>query len=298
MTPAEPMHVAEHRPHQSERALMLAAAMRQHRLAYRQGDIAHDPHHGPLAGSECAHPVEHAVRRVIAPGGGERHHPVRQRERREAIADAGLRLVGDLGPALADIDAETFQTKQHRGGVLHVDVEVGLRLRQRRPQVAETFVIEIEHGVELAPLQMKQRAVPPQMMQQVVAALPVALQFVEPRDAFCVAPFHLHDVGDRMRTPDVAGIDRDRGTARRLGDRIVAALLGGKAMAGEQRAVSRKRSRLHLSFTRSIEARMSPGRPSQKLLKCARRSASTSCGCSARISSQMRSEPSRSPSTH
>ena len=136
-----------------------------------------------------------------------------------------------------------FEPEQHRGGVLHVDVEVGLRLRQRAGEIAEAPVVEIEHRVELAPLQMKQRAVPPQMMQQVVAAVPVPLQLVEPRDAFGVAALHLHDVRDRVRAPDVARIDRDRGAARRLGARIVAALFQRETMAREDRAVARQVAR-------------------------------------------------------
>ena len=44
----------------------------------------------------------------MVPGGGgapwPRHRPVRQGERRQAVADPGLRLVGDLDPARADVD--------------------------------------------------------------------------------------------------------------------------------------------------------------------------------------------------
>ena len=165
---------------------------------------------------------------------------MRQGESREAIADARLGLVGDLVPARADIDAEPFEAEQHRGGVLHVDIEVGLRLRQRAGEIAEALVVELEHRVEFPALEMEQRAVPPQMMQQVVAALPVPLQFVEPRDAFGVAALHLHDVRDRMRAPDVARIDRDGGSAGWLRGRVVAALLKREAMTGQDRAVARK----------------------------------------------------------
>jgi hypothetical protein len=40
-----------------------------------------------------------------------------------------------------------------------------------------------------------------------------------------MAPLHLHDVGDRVGAPHVAGIDLDRGAAGRFGTSIVAALL-------------------------------------------------------------------------
>src|SRR6185369_15078180 len=138
-----------------------------------------------------------------------------------------------LDPAVAYIDAEQFEPEQHRSCILHVDIEVGLHLSQRRSEIAEALVIKREHSIELAALQMKQRAVPPQMMQEIVAAVPVPLQFVEPRDAFGVPALHLHDVGNRVRTPDVAGIDLDRATAGRLGNGVVAALLMREAMAGE-----------------------------------------------------------------
>jgi hypothetical protein len=50
-------------------------------------------------------------------------------EGRERVADALFRLVGQLDPAIAARNTLAFQPPQHRGGVLHVDVEIGLRLR-------------------------------------------------------------------------------------------------------------------------------------------------------------------------
>ena len=104
-----------------------------------------------------------------------------------------------------------LQPEQHRGGVLHVDVEVGLRRSERRGEVAKAPVVEVERRVALAALQVEQRTVPPQMMQEVVAAAPVPLKLVEPRDALAVATLHFHDVGDRVGSPDVRGIDFDCG---------------------------------------------------------------------------------------
>ena len=108
--------------------------------------------------------------------------------------------------------SEQLQPEQHRGGVLHVDVEIGLRHRERADEIAEAPVIEIEHRIGFAPLEMKQCAMPPQMMHEVRSTFPIALELVEPRDALRVPPLHLHDVRDRVRAPDVARIDLDRGT--------------------------------------------------------------------------------------
>jgi len=80
-------------------------------------------------------------------------------------------------------------------------VVVGLRVRHRRIQIAKTAIVEVENLLELAPLQMEQRAVPPQMVQQVVAAGPMWLELAEPGDAFVVSILHLHDVGNRVRGP-------------------------------------------------------------------------------------------------
>jgi hypothetical protein len=80
-------------------------------------------------------------------------------------------------------------------------MEVGLRLRQRGIQVAKTAIVERENLIEFASLQVKQRAVPPQMMQQVVGAGPVSLQLAEPSDAFVMSILHLHDMGNRVRGP-------------------------------------------------------------------------------------------------
>ena len=72
----------------------------------RQRIVAHQRPDAALAAARCrsAHRLDHASGRLPAPGGGQRHHPVRQREGRQAIADARLGLVGELDPAIADID--------------------------------------------------------------------------------------------------------------------------------------------------------------------------------------------------
>ncbi len=233
---AEAMHVSEHRPHQFDHTRILTAPMRQHGLADGQCDIADDRSNGFAAAAERAHGLEHALRRIVAAGRGQSHQPMRQRERRAAIADPIFGLVGKLDPAIADGHLVPLQPKQHRGGILNVDMEVGLRLRQWRLQVAKTAIVEVENRVELAPLQMEQRAVPPQMMQEVIAAGPMPLQLAEPGNAVVVSILHLHDMGNRVRGPQIGGIELDRRAAGRLGNHVVTAFLVGKAAAGQDRA--------------------------------------------------------------
>src|SRR5262249_23183309 len=108
---------------------------------------------------------EHALRRIVAAGRGQRHQPMWQRERRAAIADPLFGLVGKLDPAIADGHTVALKPKEHRCGILNIDMEVGLQLRQGRLEVAKTAIVEVENLLELAPLQMEQRAMPPQMMQ-------------------------------------------------------------------------------------------------------------------------------------
>lgn len=75
--------------------------------------------------------VEQAVRCQPPPIGGQRHHPMRQGERRQAVANPGLGLVGQLDLTAVDVDAAQLEAEQHRRRVLHVDVEVRDSLHER-----------------------------------------------------------------------------------------------------------------------------------------------------------------------
>jgi hypothetical protein len=48
-----------------------------------------------------------------------------------------------------------LQPKEHGCGILNVDMEVGLRLRQRGIQIAKTAIVERQNLIELASLQVK-----------------------------------------------------------------------------------------------------------------------------------------------
>src|SRR5262249_61843993 len=112
---------------------------------------------------------------------------------------------GKFDPAVADGHMVAVQAEEHRCGILNVDMEVRLRLRQRRVEVAKTAIVEVENRFELAPLQMEQRTVPPQMMQEIVAAGPMSLKLAEPGNALVMSILHLHDMGNRVRGPQIGG---------------------------------------------------------------------------------------------
>src|SRR5262245_44703461 len=106
----------------------------------------------------------------------ETHHPMRQRKYRPAIANSIYGLFGDLNPAISNGNALPFEAEEHRRCILNVDVEIRLRLGQRRGEVTEASVVEIKYRIKLASLHMEQGAVPPEMMHDIVGTRPMALQ--------------------------------------------------------------------------------------------------------------------------
>ena len=91
----------------------------------------------------------------------------------------------------------------------------------------------------VAVLELEQRAVPPEMVLQVVAALPVGRERGEPLDAFAAAALHLDHMGDGVRGPEIAGVELDGAASVGLGGEIVSGLLLGEAAAGEYRRIAR-----------------------------------------------------------
>ena len=162
--------------HQGDGLGVAACRVGKLRLCDRQRVVAHDGGNGARPLREDAHGFNHALGRGAAAGGGKRHQPVRQREGGLAVADARLGLVGQFFPALADIDAQALQAKQHGSRVLHVDVNIGRGHRQRPGQVAKACVVEIQRSGRVAVLKLAQRAVPPQMVLQVMCPRPVGGQ--------------------------------------------------------------------------------------------------------------------------
>src|SRR5688572_19281870 len=198
---------------------MLAATVRQHRFAHGARDLAH--HRNGMV----LHARQHGLRRGVPPGGRKRHHPVRQRECRQAIADPRLGEVRDLAPAIADVDPVALEAKEHRRRILDIDVEVRHLRDEGRREVAEAPVVKIEHRFELAPLEVEHRPVPPQVVHEVVDLRPVRLEAGEPRYALLLPALHLEDVRHRVRAPAVGGIELDGAPAGALGGGVLAAFL-------------------------------------------------------------------------
>src|SRR5262249_25681216 len=142
-------------------------------------------------------------------------------------------------PTVADIDAEALEAEKGGRRVLHVDVDVRRGDRERRGEVAEASIVEFEHAGIVAVLELEQGAVPPEMVLQVVAAFPVRRERGEPLDAFAAAALHLHHMGDGMRGPEIAGLERDGAAPGWLGGEIVPGFLVREGMAGEYRCIAR-----------------------------------------------------------
>ncbi len=202
-------------------------------LGDRQHVVAHERGNGAATVGEGAHGLDHALCRGGAAGCGQRHQPVRQREGRHAVADPCFGLVGKFLPTIADIDAEALQAKEHGRRVLHIDVDVGRSDRERRGEIAEAGVVELEHRGMIAVLQLEQRAVPPEMVLQVVGPLPVGRERREPLNAFAAAALRLQDMGDGVRRPEIAGVELDGAASVGLCCEIVPGLLVGERAAGE-----------------------------------------------------------------
>src|SRR5262245_21472075 len=166
---------------------------------------------------------------IIAAACCETNHPMQERKYRPAIADSIYGLVRDLDPAISNGNALPFQAEEHRRCILNVDVEIRLRLGQRRGEVTEASVVEIKYRIKLASLHMEQGAMPPEMMHDIVGTRPMALQPLEEGDPFAVSALHLQDMGDRMGSPEVRRVDFHGGSAGLLRRGIVTALLVCKA---------------------------------------------------------------------
>src|SRR5215471_4724729 len=150
---------------------------------------------------------------------------MRQSKGGKAIADSCLRLVGQFLPAVVDFDAKALEAEKRGRSVLYVDVDVRRGDRERCGEVAETSVVELEHAGIVAVLELEQSQVPPEMVLQVVAALPVRRERGEPLDAFAAAALHLQHMGHRVRGPEIAGVELDGAASGWLGRAIVPGLL-------------------------------------------------------------------------
>jgi len=102
---------------------------------------------------------------------------------------------GQLLPAVADIMAGEGEPPQQRRGVDHVE-------RDHRAVLADRAVIERQHLIGLAEIEMAEREMPPVVNpEEIVVAGPVRFAGDHPADAVLGAPLHFHDMGDGVVRP-------------------------------------------------------------------------------------------------
>src|SRR4051812_32490048 len=229
----ELIHAVYGRAHNGDRFGVTSGGTGQLSLGDRQRVVAHDAGDGAAARGEGTHGVDHALRGRDTTRRGQRHQPVRQSECGKTVTDPSLRLVSQFLPAVSDIDAEALEAEEHRGRVLHVDVDIRRGDRERRAEVPEPSIVEFEYCVIITALHPEKSAVP-----QVLATLPVGGKRSEPLDAFATPALHFHYVGDGVRAPEIAGVQLDRAASAGFGGDIVADLFVSEGLAGQHRRVA------------------------------------------------------------
>src|SRR4029453_13620761 len=90
----------------------------------------------------------------------------------------------------------------------------------------------------IALLQLEQRAVPPEMVLQVVSAFPVRRERGEPLNAFAAAALHLQHMRDGVRGPEIAAVELDGAASVGLGGGIVPRLLVRDRATSECRCIA------------------------------------------------------------
>ena len=175
-------------------------------------------HPGPV-GAPRPPPVglEGPVAQVVASGEAERHHCVPVVEHVDGLGQQRLDVVAQLCGAPADVDTEQGQAPQQCGGV--VDVEP-----LRGASGADRAVVEAQHLVELAQLQVVQRPVPP-VVHGEVARRPVVLGLAEEVHPVVGPPLHLEDVGQGVDGPGVVSRRPEGGAGAGLGLPVACVLL-------------------------------------------------------------------------
>jgi hypothetical protein len=100
--------------------------------------------------------------------------------------------------------------------------------RHRLVEIADLLVIAAKHRVPRAQVQLHQRAMPPQMMDQVVATRPVRDLPGQPVASLPRAAFGLHHMSLHMMGEVVGAIDGERTFNSGFGDGSLARLLMGE----------------------------------------------------------------------
>ncbi len=114
------------------------------------------------------------------------------------------------------------------------------RLGHRLVEIADLAVVAFQHRIELAELQLHQGAVPPQVMDQLVAERPVAGLARQPIAPLARPAFHLQHMRLDVMREIVGAVLCDRLVDGALGARGVPGLLMGKGPDRPEQVVARQ----------------------------------------------------------
>ena len=153
-------------------------------------------------------------------------------EYQQMIVRTLFRLVGKFLPACVYRDAGILEAPKHGDGI--ADIEIILRLVG-----ADLRVIEAEHFVILRQFEMIERAVPPDMVGEVVAAAPAVFGAFQPGNAVAGPAFHFMHMGDGMDGPNIARIGRHRALSHRPRGGVIAAFLEAEGIHAVHEAGAR-----------------------------------------------------------
>jgi hypothetical protein len=200
--------------------------MGDRRLAGRQGrQGVSRPKRPGVLGHEGPHLLDDFIGLPVPAGSRQRQGAMGARKGTFMVADPGLRQVGDRLPSVPDIRAAQLEPLQQRGIVLDVDKEVGHGLHQRRVEVAQPVIVNLQPRAVVAALYVEQGQMPPEVMGDMVRRRPVSGQTVNPRDPVGQSALHDQDMGYRVRTPAIGGVAIHRLAAAFLGEIVGAILL-------------------------------------------------------------------------
>ena len=148
---------------------------------------------------------------LAAAGTGQPIEVVEVEERVDVLVGAGREIVGDIGPAVADIDAAEREAGQERHSV---DLILGILL-QAPPDVG---VVDLERTRVVVAIQVEQRHMPPVVrIHEGVAVLPGIGEAFHPGETLVHPALSLHHMGDGMVGPGISAIHLHRPASGGLG---------------------------------------------------------------------------------
>ena len=161
------------------------------------------------------------------------HHRMPVIERVEPAVGMLVPGLRDLDPTIADVMARQVNPPQQGRSVHQVE-------RHGAAVLADRSVIEREHLVDLAEVEVIERTVPPVVhLEEVVVARPMGLARYHPADAVLRAPLHLHDMRDGVVGPTVERLQLDGLAAGFLGPIVVTGFFEAEGVHAQHDGIAR-----------------------------------------------------------